>query len=545
MQAIYILLIALFISMVLIPPLKRVAGPLRLTDVPGGRKIHAASIPRTGGIAIAAGALIPLLLFVTSSHETTAFVVAAGTIFFFGLLDDRFNLNYKLKLLGQIIASLIITIEGGVLIKTLPFITFLELPAFIAIPLTVFVLTAITNAINLSDGLDGLAGGISILALGCIAAFAYQIADVFVFSVAIALMGATFGFLRFNSNPAQIFMGDSGSQFLGFCAGALAIMISQRPDSAIGTLVPFLVFGVPILDTLTVIVRRIAMGRPPFSPDRLHLHHQLLRATLSQPGAVSLVYIAQLVSVILAYLLRYSADEAILGAYIAFSIAVLWGLRCLSEYNGMIRDNARRPKTAVGTLIMMMHGIPSHLLVVLSHQALRTLLPALLVAGAVLATDVGLDITAMAVVLLIPTLALMLLPVRPSSVVERVALYATSVAILFLATPPVTALWGVGPLIVVFAVIGILTAVWIWMSNTTFETGSLDLLVLMIAFAAPFLSETLAQRFGIFLFQSIILFYAIEVLITESATRWEPLRIAGITSLAILAFKGSSMHWFH
>ena len=214
MQAIYILLLALVLSMLLIPALKRLAGPLKLTDEPSARKIHDRAIPRTGGIAIAAGTLIPVLLLVPLTQGAMAFAVAGTLLFMAGLLDDRLDLDYRLKLAGQIAAALIVVLGGEIQIEKLPFVDVARADPLWSVPLTVLVLVGITNAVNLSDGLDGLAGGISVLALGCLAAFAYQTEDRVAFAMALAMMGATFGFLRFNSNPAQIFMGDSGSQFL-------------------------------------------------------------------------------------------------------------------------------------------------------------------------------------------------------------------------------------------------------------------------------------------------------------------------------------------
>ena len=139
MQAVYVLLLALSVSMVLIPPLSRFAGRLGLTDTPNERKIHTAPIPRIGGIALVVGAVIPILLWVPMERDLSAFMLAVGVLFVFGVLDDRFNLDYRLKLLGQMLAALIVTLGGGVLITAIPFFSDGSLPSLIAVPLTVFV----------------------------------------------------------------------------------------------------------------------------------------------------------------------------------------------------------------------------------------------------------------------------------------------------------------------------------------------------------------------------------------------------------------------
>jgi UDP-GlcNAc:undecaprenyl-phosphate GlcNAc-1-phosphate transferase len=148
------------------------AGRAGLTDAPGGRKVHQKVVPRTGGIAIFIGFLAPVLVWVPMREDLRALLLGAALLFFFGLLDDRFNLDYRAKLLGQVLAALVVTVGGGVVIRHLPFLPGATLSSTLGIPLTVFVLTGVTNAVNLSDGLDGLAGGISLLIMSAIALLA-------------------------------------------------------------------------------------------------------------------------------------------------------------------------------------------------------------------------------------------------------------------------------------------------------------------------------------------------------------------------------------
>jgi UDP-GlcNAc:undecaprenyl-phosphate GlcNAc-1-phosphate transferase len=159
------------------------------------------------------------------------------------------------------------------------------LPAWVAVPLTVVAIIGVTNAINLADGLDGLAGGISLLSFCCIGYLAYLEGDISVGLAALAFIGAIFGFLRFNTHPATIFMGDTGSQLLGFAAITLSLALTQR-QTALSPLLPLILLGFPVLDTLTVMITRILRKRSPFSADRNHFHHNLLDLGFRHPESV-------------------------------------------------------------------------------------------------------------------------------------------------------------------------------------------------------------------------------------------------------------------
>ncbi|WP_200335622.1 MraY family glycosyltransferase [Thiocystis violacea] len=478
------------------------------------------------------------MVFVPLDQEVSAFLAAAAILFLFGLLDDRFNLDYRLKLLGQVIAALVVVVEGGVSIQELPFLDVWSLPAAISIPLTLLFLVGITNAVNLSDGLDGLAGGISVLGLGCLAAFAYQNGDRAAFSIAIAMIGATFGFLRYNSNPAQIFMGDSGSQFLGFGTGVLAIRITQSPDSALGVLVPLLILGIPILDTLSVMVKRVAAGRSPFSADRLHLHHRLLSLGLTQSQAVTLVYLAQLVAVALAYVMRYSADAAVLSVYLVFCAIVLLGLHALGTRQAAALGRDPRLRSPSHTRLLMLIETHSKRVLTSSHRALSALVSVVLVIGAFLSADVSLDVAEMAFGLLVLSLLTTFVTPIAGATIERVVLYATCVMVVSLATPHAEALVGTNVLTAVFAAVALLTGVWLRTTDTDFRANSLDMLILIVAVSVPLLSEALAQNIGFLVLESVVLFYAVEVILAKDHHRWGLLRTGTLIALGILAMKG-------
>ncbi|WP_295402647.1 MraY family glycosyltransferase [uncultured Thiocystis sp.] len=537
MQAIYVLVLALFISMLLVPPLARYAALLGLVDQPGERKIHHAIIPRTGGIAIVIGSLASILLWVPMRQDLVAFLVAVGLLFAFGVLDDRFNLHYRIKLLGQVLAALILTLGGGVLIQDIPFFGDGLLVYPLELPLTIFVLVGITNAVNLSDGLDGLAGGVSLLALGGLSVLAYQCGDTAALMVAFAIMGATFGFLRFNTNPAQIFMGDTGSQFLGFATGALALIVTQREDSAVSRLIPILILGVPILDTLTVMIRRIADGRSPFSPDRLHLHHRLLSAGLNQPKAVVLVYSAQAFLILLAYLLRYSADTVVLGAYVLFCLAALGGIGFLCRREARMSPLHLEPERQDLISDSLLIAIRNKLLVRAPYLILTLAIPLILVLGAFAAPAIGLDIALLASLLFVGLLLSVRLPSTITTWIERLSANVTAVAVVYFVAESLDGSHS-NLVLGLFFAIGVLTALWIRFSAVSFRASPLDLLILLIAFVVPTLSNERFEQIGFVALQCIILFYAIEVLIAERKHPWDPLRIGVMTALGVLLVKG-------
>ncbi len=243
-------IIALFVTMVLVPPLMRVSGALKLVDVPTPRKAHPGPIPCSGGIAITVGVLVPALMWAPLDRPFLHLFIAALIVVLLGIWDDRTGIDYKWKFLGQLVAALVV-IQGGIVIEHLPFFGLDRLPAYISIPVTVIFLVGITNAINMSDGLDGLAAGCALLTLGMIAILSHQAGgQSFVLLLTLSIMGSILGFLRYNTYPAIIFLGDAGSQFLGFIVAALTIYLFENLHGAFSPALPLLLLGVPILDAL-------------------------------------------------------------------------------------------------------------------------------------------------------------------------------------------------------------------------------------------------------------------------------------------------------
>ncbi len=318
------ILLSVFITVSLIPVMTRLAARFQFVDVPDQRKVHDIPVPRIGGLAIALGAFVPVIFWITADGFVRAYLIGAGALVIFGLLDDLKGLGYKAKFGGQLLAALVVVFYGGVKIASLGTLLrgVAQMPDWFAVTLTLFAIVGVTNAINLSDGLDGLAGGISLLGFCCIGYLAYLAGNNIVILLSLSLGGAIFGFLRFNTHPASLFMGDTGSQLLGFSAVVFAIKITQG-DTPLSPVLPLIILGFPVLDTLTVMVERVREGRPPFSPDKNHFHHRLMRLGMSHTEAVFSIYVIQAMMIVSAILFKYYSDWALLISYTAFSTLII------------------------------------------------------------------------------------------------------------------------------------------------------------------------------------------------------------------------------
>jgi UDP-GlcNAc:undecaprenyl-phosphate/decaprenyl-phosphate GlcNAc-1-phosphate transferase len=321
------LLVSVLITIALTPAFSALALRFQLVDIPNERKVHLIPIPRVGGVAMALGAFIPIICWQHSNGFVQAYLAGAGILVLFGAVDDFHELSPKIKFLGQFAAALSAIFLGGVKIRSLGMLApdnYL-LPEWAALCLTVLVIVGVTNAINLSDGLDGLAGGICLLIFAGIGYLAYLDDNVAVGLISLALGGALFGFLRFNTHPASIFMGDSGSQFLGFSAITLSLGLTQGYPTALSPILPLILLGFPILDTLTVMFTRISRGRSPFAADKNHFHHNLMNLGFLHPESVLIIYMFQSFLLLAAVHFRFYPDWSLLAGYLVFCLLVLAG----------------------------------------------------------------------------------------------------------------------------------------------------------------------------------------------------------------------------
>lgn len=285
-------LCALIVTFVLTPVVKRIAIKVGAVDKPDARKVHHGLIPRLGGLAIYAGFMVSCVTTIGFTYEMIGLMAGATFLIVVGFLDDVYSLPAKVKLLGQIVAASIPVVLFNMNVEwvDVPYVGIVYLPAIISIPLTIFWIIGFINTVNLIDGLDGLAAGIATIASIAIALLAFQMGQWVAAAAMVAMTGACLAFLQYNFNPAKIFMGDTGSMFLGYVISSVSVMGSMKTAAMAVLIVPLLALAVPITDTLLAIVRRKASGVPIFSPDKNHLHHRLLAKGLNQKQVVLVMY---------------------------------------------------------------------------------------------------------------------------------------------------------------------------------------------------------------------------------------------------------------
>ncbi len=533
-------LVAMFVTMMLIPPLIRGAERFQFVDVPGDRKVHSHAIPSIGGIAMVVGAVLPIIYWLGPQPQVVGLLFGFAVIVVFGVWDDRSNLDYRLKFLGQFIAAAIVVVYGGVRVESVPMFDGILLPEAMSVALTIFVLLAITNAINLADGLDGLAGGTSLLSFGMISVLAYISSAIGIVLIALAVIGSILGFLRFNTHPARIFMGDGGSQFLGFALGALAIMLTQGIATPYSTALPVLLLGLPILDTAMVMVQRIYAGRSPFSPDRNHIHHRLLAIGLDHYEAVFTIYVVQAMLVVAAYFLRHFSDGIILAAYGLLCTAVVAFFRWAHVTSFYLRRAHRDVSFVSAKMKFLRH---EGRLARWSAYSAAVAIPAYLLLGAACAKVVSVDFGIMAFLFL----GLLLL-VRARKVasqfgwIERVAFYAISAFIVFLMQVGPGALEGFAVARRVFYVLLAVVVIigFRFSREKTFRLTTLDFLVIFAAFAIPNLPGLpfSAPVIGEGIAKVIVLFYGIELILTNLPRGHGAVRYAMYAVLAVLGARG-------
>jgi UDP-GlcNAc:undecaprenyl-phosphate GlcNAc-1-phosphate transferase len=334
--------VAAVVTLALTPLVRFVSNRLGLVDEPSDRKVHTKPIPRLGGVAIYLGFMTAVAvqlagerwfgfkggLLVTDLGPLTGALIGMTLVFVIGVVDDVWTLEAKWKLLGQVFAACIVVAMG----LRLDFIGnpfgggLVDLGVW-SYPLTILWIVGFTNVINLMDGLDGLAAGVTAIAATAFLVLANLTNQLTAAAMAAALAGSCVGFLRYNFNPASIFMGDSGSMFLGFTLATIALVGVLKSAAAITLVLPLLIIGVPLFDTGTAIVRRVRHQQPMHLADKGHIHHRLLSHGFSQRQAVLVIYAWSALLAIGGYSMRFVPSVVKAGVFI-----VLAALSALMAY---------------------------------------------------------------------------------------------------------------------------------------------------------------------------------------------------------------------
>ena len=328
------LIIALLASFLLTPYIKQLAVKIGAVDKPDKRKVHTQVMPRLGGLAIYLATMLAIVCSMPITRDLLGILLGGTWIVIVGVLDDKYSLPARVKLAGQVIAAVIL-VAFDVKIEWLnnPFGGYFYLE-YLSIPFTVFWVISFINVVNLIDGLDGLAAGVSGIASITVILVAVHQGYFPVATLTAALAGGIIGFIHYNFNPATIFMGDTGSMFIGYMLAAISIFGAVKSAATIALLVPAIALGLPIMDTAFAILRRYSNGRPIFQPDKGHLHHRLLAMGLSQRQAVLLMYGISIVLCLAAFVL---AEANVYVAAVGI-VLILVGIAVGAKRIGILND---------------------------------------------------------------------------------------------------------------------------------------------------------------------------------------------------------------
>ena len=333
LTSLFAFILALAVAFAATPAVKMLAIRIKAVDVPrDSRRMHKTPIPRLGGLAILLGFLVSILIFGRTGPQMAAILVGAILLVALGMVDDVVALKPGIKFLGQIVAALIPTLAGVVITRfTNPFSAggYFNLGIF-SIPVTILWIVGITNAVNFIDGLDGLACGVSAIATVTMFVIAVLYSEYQIALMMAALAGACLGFLPYNMNPAKIFMGDTGSMFLGYILAVTSIQGLFKFYAVISFAVPFILLGLPIFDTAFAIIRRLAHGQSPLQADRGHVHHRLIDLGFDQKQSVAILYAFSAVLGLTAVLLATTNEAKLVILALAVLICFFLGMSLMT-----------------------------------------------------------------------------------------------------------------------------------------------------------------------------------------------------------------------
>ena len=338
LEVLKIVIIVAAFTALLFTMIKWISYHVGALDYPNERKVHKKPMPVMGGLMIYLGFLFGYMLFAPQSTQMLAILIASFIVVITGILDVINPLRAREKLVGQIVAALIIVFYGKILLNDISFFGYYFDFGWLAYPITLVFIVAVMNCINLIDGLDGLADGISMIffiTIGVLAFIMHNLGSLEI-TIAFIMIGACLGFLIFNFNPAKIFMGEIGSMFLGFMI-AVVCLLGFKAVTLTSLVVPMLILAIPILDTLFAILRIIIHHKPIYEADKQHLHHQLLNKKFSQKTTVLIIYAVSILfsSASIFYVLKDRKIGAII--YVILVLLITWVVLTTN----IVTDNAK------------------------------------------------------------------------------------------------------------------------------------------------------------------------------------------------------------
>jgi UDP-GlcNAc:undecaprenyl-phosphate GlcNAc-1-phosphate transferase len=540
----YILISSIIASLIMIPYISRLAIGMGILDRPGDRRIHLKSTPRLGGIAIFFSFLLTVFLFSDIGRLEQGFLAGAAVVFLVGLADDLAELTPGQKLAGQACAALVAIVIGNFRLTSLGDLFGMgeiELGMF-AVPFSVLAIVGVTNAVNLMDGLDGLAGGVSAIAAGAMAMLAFHSGNEHLVFLTVALTGAILGFLKYNTYPASIFMGDAGSLFLGYCMGTFSILLVTGSGGAIHPATPLIILAIPVLDTIYVICKRLKAGRSPFLPDNYHIHHRFLDLGVGHEPTVVIVYAFSYLMAVLAVFSHRYADYLLLVYLSAAYVMIYFGLRELCRAIGKGKPKLPREVATdreVGYYRRLVH-LSRNLRIGVKYLIMAALALSLLVpahSGSETAI-VCLFLTCLSGVLCFVTnywgnrFLLFILYVDGAFIVYKFENLARNVTIFDVHLLTVSH--------IIFFLLFLLVGAKIFLRNQPLIASTpLDYLLLFIVISTPLLPHELTSRYHLQTVagKSLILFAAYKLVLLRQANRNRKIIVATMIALVAIALK--------
>jgi len=538
-----VFILSLFLTIAFIPIVKSMAFRINLVDVPDERKVHVLPMPRSGGICMALGAIVPVLLWVPMDNLVRAVHIGCFLIVVFGVLDDVKNLKYIQKFFVQIVGALVVIFYGGVRIESLGNLVpaGFVLPFFVSVLLTLVFIVGVTNAINLSDGLDGLAGGISMLSFVTIGFFAYQCGNMAIAIMSIAVVGAILGFLRYNTHPAVVFMGDAGSQMLGFLCVVFTLVLTQS-NTPYSQVTPLFLIGFPILDTLTVMVERISKGGSPFKADKNHFHHKLLKLGLYHSESVLVIYLLQALFLSFAFVLRFYSNWSNLTVFIVLAgvIIVLFGIAEKKQFR--FRNGKREH---LGSKSMLAAFAGERISIRLFFAMLKWGLALGLIFQCIIPENMPQYMSYGAVFFCVLILVVKVFKPQIKKDVLRIALYCTIPMLVYFSTTGASS-WMTGRMIFVnnMAFISLILFVILTLNLTKrqkgFKVNPLDFLVFIVIIVFPNLPSVHLEDplIKLVIAKILILFFSYDVLLGELRQEDTFLDKSLLAAFFVIALKG-------
>ncbi len=535
-------LIAMFTSMLCIPFLLKIAYQFNLLDQPDKRRIHSTPIPRLGGVALVIAGLLPIILLLPMSSQIVYLIIGAIIIFLIGLLDDLYDLNYKIKLVAQILAAVTVVYAADIRFGEFNFSFGSQLDGLFIQAVSIVFIVATTNALNLSDGMDGLAAGVALLSLSVISLLSIESNSPVILFFSLALIGGIFGFLRFNTYPAKIFMGDTGSQFLGYMLAVMLLYMVSNSEIAYSSVLPILIIGLPLLDMGVVVAIRLMNGKSPFHADQNHFHHKLLASGYPQYVSVVILYLLQLITVLAAYIIREQKDFTVILVSIFVSlllILVFNFLRSKKEFFQFVKSLLTKTYCLTKLDKIEQTGIFNIVIVLLTLW--------LIFNSIFFIQSIPKDVTYFSIMLSVILIWRILTQYSHSlGWLERGIGYLIAVLAVYFQfeNQNMSAQTYMLELVILLPLSICLVIKMIRHESSGFKGNPLDFLILLLAIIGPvfIFKEIQYQSVSILILKSILLFYCVEIIFIAIKNKFNLVRVIMLSFLVIVGINGLLLH---